>query len=115
MGLEKRDIQIEKIDNEHLFLIKTQMEEKVTPDQLLNLIQSREENLKAITKDIQAIPEIIEARTKQLNEQLTYITQEIEVFSEVESHARLWKKEQELLNQRAGISSDEKEDAGQEK
>jgi len=97
----KRDIQIEKLDEEKKLLVKVYIEDKLTPEEALKMLESRKQILDQSHKDIDAIPTIVAERTKALNQQLEDAQKEYDQFIQVEASAKEWAAENELKSHQA--------------
>jgi len=97
----KRDLKIEKLDDEKKFLIKVYIEDKLTPEEVVKRLEEVNKVLEQVNKDIDGIPQIVQARSTQLNEQKRMAQEELDIFNSVEGQAKLWKTINEKVEERS--------------
>lgn len=107
--ITKRQFDIEKLEDTKKILVKVYIEDELTPEDVLKKLEESQKLIVQLQADIDAIPEQVEVRTKQLTEQRDFIREEILKFQGIESYAKLWKKENELVAERTGKEEEKNE------
>jgi len=107
--INKRDIKIEELPNKKKFLIKVYIEDEVTPEEFIKHYESINQSKEQGEKDLNSIDEQVKIRKELLGKELKNMEDELKNFNDKLQKANLWKKENELKNQRSNKPTEQSE------
>ena len=102
----KTEVTIEE-QKDRTFLIKTNFEDIMTPEEFVNNFQQFEKNKEQIDKELEEMPLAIKNRAEALEQDQESVIKIMQVFEKNISTARLWKKEKELEDVRKGSADNQ--------
>lgn len=100
--ITNRKFAISPVEERKSFLVHVEIEEEISAEDVVKRMDAINKDLDAIGKDIEKMPQIVEARSRQLESDKKMMEEENSCYAGIEARARLWKKENELKNERAG-------------